>query len=65
MTSDDATAKVVICRGGGDPEYNALLEKLNLGAEFREGRLVVVAEKKTTSGSAAATATASKPSGKK
>jgi len=64
MTSNDAYAKVMICRGGGDPEFSAMLDRLSLGAEFMEGRLIIVAEKKT-SGSAAATATASKPSGKK
>jgi hypothetical protein len=64
MTSKEAYARVMICRGGGDPEFSAMLEKLSLGAEFMEGRLVIVAEKKGN-GSAAATATASKPSGKK
>jgi hypothetical protein len=46
VTQDDVNAKVFICRGAEDQEYNKLLEAFRLGAEFREGRLIVVAEKK-------------------
>jgi hypothetical protein len=64
MRSNDAYAKVMICQGSGDSEFSAMLDRLSLSAEFMEGRLVIVAEKKTNV-SAAATTTASKPSGKK
>jgi hypothetical protein len=64
MKSNDAYAKVMICQGGGDPEFSAMLDRLSLGAEFMEGRLIIVAEKKTN-GSAAAVASASNPSAKK
>ena len=50
MQEDEITAKVFICRGGDDREYNRLLETFKLGAEFREGRLIVVAEKKVPGG---------------
>ncbi len=58
MTQDDVNAKVFICRGAEDQEYNKLLEAFRLGAEFREGRLIVVAEKKVTGGYADASGTA-------
>ena len=67
MTSDDVNAMVFICRGAEDREFNNLLETFSLGAEFREGRLIVVAEKKTAGGtSASASASAGKkPGGKR
>jgi hypothetical protein len=37
MKSNDAYAKVMICQGGGDPEFSAMLDRLSLGAEFMEG----------------------------
>ena len=58
MTQDDVNAKVFICRGAEDQEYNKLLEAFRLGAEFREGRLIVVAEKKVAGGYADASGTA-------
>ena len=58
MIQDEINAKVYSCRGGDDQEYNKVLETLRLGAEFREGRLIVIAEKKVPGGYADASGTA-------
>ncbi len=58
MIQDEINAKVYICRGAEDQEYNRVLDTLRLGAEFREGRLIVIAEKKVPSGYADASGTA-------
>ncbi len=61
MTRDEVNAKVFICRGAEDREFNNLLETFSLGAEFREGRLIVVAEKKVDGGGYASASGTPKP----